>query len=890
MSRQHSRSARRFRPGSEVFQLESILPTNNLLGPASQALGPAREAELSTEWFNLSVLGPDLWSGSNCAEIGHATSRLGWQLPKYRPWHYHADTDENGTGSLAERYEERDSWRDSDDQSRNAFADDVLDGWPSLLGGSLRSRVEWRAAVQGLRPRQDAVEHVLLASTFVSASAQGPVSIGQLLPGVQQAALRNGWSLAPEADVGPPPDNNPPIAEDDFAETAEDTPIEIDVKANDYDPDTDPIFIDSWDVLPAHGTVTQTQDSKLRYTPDHDFYGQDSFNYTVIDPWGVADNAQVTVTVTLVNDETAAFNDAYKFGVMYPLTIPEHVSFPVGLLHNDIDFDRIPDLTVNSWDSTGLQGTVAVYQDGSFDFMPANGFYGLTSFSYNETDGIDVSESATVYLFVVPLEHEPCPTGDPDCGSPPPQAMNDYYALGENEVSVAAEDAVIVNDTGAFIAILDGHPPSGRLTHFDDDGSFNYTPELVPTGQLFGYTIFDMMGRSAPAAVSLYELKMEIYNGQGAANPVADKDRNSVGAFTVTNLNDTDVDGNPDVGDNEVVRNPNNPASQDEVDLMKVVVFRPNDPNDARPVVTIAATYGVEFWAASTKGIHYTWQMDEKIRLYFEPGEASKTIWAELANKSLSLRDMKIAMQYKGEEYSVRATGVWAVQMAAAHDFEPVDSLLSGQQFGDMEDPPKKGLSYFGYVGLVPPSNEFGIRNVMVIQFLVTPNGIGKQPGVRFDVTRQRQYKAWGWMGPYGWQPYDVWAVWPAGDIPNDDSHNWDESRFPTQKNHFYVFDAPGIPSPAHLANQPFSHYVARMNFREFMRVRFDSVRPGTNAMTGGFEDKLDGSRTSEKWEWHMRSYVARQGGYWHRIPCDQEETDQNDVAPGLIDLDAPMP
>lgn len=91
------------------------------------------------------------------------------------------------------------------------------------------------------------------------------------------------------------PPNQPPVAVDDEVETDHDTPVTIDVLANDSDPDGDTLTVDTVGT-PANGTATHTSD-QVTYTPDPGFAGTDTFTYTVTDGHGGAAQATVTVTV-----------------------------------------------------------------------------------------------------------------------------------------------------------------------------------------------------------------------------------------------------------------------------------------------------------------------------------------------------------------------------------------------------------------------------------------------------------------------------------------------------------------------------------------------------------------------------------------------------------------
>jgi VCBS repeat-containing protein len=98
--------------------------------------------------------------------------------------------------------------------------------------------------------------------------------------------------------------NDPPVAVDDTAETAPDTPVEIPVTDNDYDIDgtidTTTVTIQtdashgSTEVDPVTGVVT--------YTPDPGYEGPDSFTYTVNDNEGASSNI-ATVNITVVSPE-----------------------------------------------------------------------------------------------------------------------------------------------------------------------------------------------------------------------------------------------------------------------------------------------------------------------------------------------------------------------------------------------------------------------------------------------------------------------------------------------------------------------------------------------------------------------------------------------------------
>jgi len=97
------------------------------------------------------------------------------------------------------------------------------------------------------------------------------------------------------------PRTRPPVANNDTAATAINTPVVINVVANDIDSDRD---LDPQSVAiatnPASGGLVNRFDGTVTYTPSAGFFGTDAFAYTVGDRQGAASNvATVTVTVTV---------------------------------------------------------------------------------------------------------------------------------------------------------------------------------------------------------------------------------------------------------------------------------------------------------------------------------------------------------------------------------------------------------------------------------------------------------------------------------------------------------------------------------------------------------------------------------------------------------------
>ncbi|MBX2999576.1 MAG: tandem-95 repeat protein [Caldilineaceae bacterium] len=95
--------------------------------------------------------------------------------------------------------------------------------------------------------------------------------------------------------------NRGPVANHDSATTDEETPVTVDLLANDSDPDGDALSLSALGT-PVYGTVAVSDLlSAAVYTPALDFHGTDTFTYTVSDG-SLNATATVTVTVNAVND------------------------------------------------------------------------------------------------------------------------------------------------------------------------------------------------------------------------------------------------------------------------------------------------------------------------------------------------------------------------------------------------------------------------------------------------------------------------------------------------------------------------------------------------------------------------------------------------------------
>lgn len=170
--------------------------------------------------------------------------------------------------------------------------------------------------------------------------------------------------------------NDPPDAQNDSAATDENTALNVNVLANDTDPDGDALTVsDASD--PAHGTATPDPDGTIRYAPDPGYSGSDSFSYTVSDGEGGADTATVNVTV---RDTTAPAAPAALDLVASSDTGASNTDNVTNNVRPTISGNAEAGSKVSVYDGARLLGTVtANATSGAWSFVPptalANGVH-----------------------------------------------------------------------------------------------------------------------------------------------------------------------------------------------------------------------------------------------------------------------------------------------------------------------------------------------------------------------------------------------------------------------------------------------------------------------------------------------------------------------------------
>ncbi len=251
-----------------------------------------------------------------------------------------------------------------------------------------------------------------------------------------------------------------------------------------------------------------------------------------------------SITLVPTNLDPTASDDSF--------TINEDASLvftPADLLLNDSDPDVGDTLSISSFYTEGLLGSITENVDGTFTFIPDPIVNGLssgesfdTSFSYTVSDGNGETDIGRVDIEIQ--------------GQDDPDAVNDLFEIGKNTTISITADQLTGNDIAIVagdldVVDLDLQNTLGQLS-LNSQGELEYTPQTDFEGEdFFGYTIQDSNGGADNAAVTV-RVSATVVN----TDPVAADDgspdptgfnTNEDTAFTTANVLTNDTDG--DAGD-----------------------------------------------------------------------------------------------------------------------------------------------------------------------------------------------------------------------------------------------------------------------------------------------------------------------------------------------------
>jgi hypothetical protein len=279
--------------------------------------------------------------------------------------------------------------------------------------------------------------------------------------------------------------NRNPDAVADSDSTMENTSVDVQVLDNDSDADGDSLVITSV-TNPANGSVTD-DGTIVTYTPDPNFDGTDSFEYTIDDSFGGSDFAGVEVNVTAVNDPPSVTTPDAQENT-------ETNSASLQIAATDPDGDSL------TYSATGLPADLSIDPNSglisgtvSYDAVEHPAIQDIYEVFVDVDDGVNVPVTVVFDWTVNDLNRSP-------------SAVNDgpFNVIHDTELTMA----VLANDSdpdGDTLTVLEitNHPANGNVV-INGDNTLTYTPDAGFVGDdPFTYTIDDGFGGNDTATVQL---------------------------------------------------------------------------------------------------------------------------------------------------------------------------------------------------------------------------------------------------------------------------------------------------------------------------------------------------------------------------------------------------
>ena len=272
--------------------------------------------------------------------------------------------------------------------------------------------------------------------------------------------------------------NDPPVLDNDSATTLEDTPIIIPVLDGDSDIEG-PLTITS--VTNGANGFVQIIGDEVKYSPNLNYFGDDSFTYTVRDSDDVFATASVSVVVLPVNDPPTVQT------LITDISSAEDTPVDIDLSGIFADVDSIVSL------SSDAPSWLVINPANHLIGIPPTDFNGLVMITVTASDG-EFSISDSFVLDITPVNDAPLATSD------------SYNMVEDNTLSILSpgilENDSDVDSTDLDVILMSG-TSNGALA-LTSDGSLTYTPNLNYYGiDSFTYRAFDGALLSGIATVTI---------------------------------------------------------------------------------------------------------------------------------------------------------------------------------------------------------------------------------------------------------------------------------------------------------------------------------------------------------------------------------------------------
>ena len=304
--------------------------------------------------------------------------------------------------------------------------------------------------------------------------------------------------------VNPPVLPAKPVANNDTATTEKNNAVELNVLGNDTGEN---ISIDSV-LAPTYG-VAQILNGKIKYIPNNDFVGSDSFNYTIKDSANQTASAMANINVT---DKTPT---TFPPGFGYKITTDWGSGFNADITLTNlsastsegwsVEFDYPYNIT-QIWNAKIISHSGSHYVIGNVNWNGNVNSNSAVSFGFGGSPGNATEVPGNIKINMGGGEEPALPVA------------NDDSVTVDNGDSITVN--ALDNDTGSGIKISSITDPNNGSATFSEN-NIVYTPDKDFTGNdSLQYTINDSDGNSSSANI-LFNVKASPVISLQANNDIA---------------------------------------------------------------------------------------------------------------------------------------------------------------------------------------------------------------------------------------------------------------------------------------------------------------------------------------------------------------------------------
>lgn len=220
---------------------------------------------------------------------------------------------------------------------------------------------------------------------------------------------------------------------------------------------------------PLNGVAVVNSNGDYTYTPNSNYSGIDSFDYSVTDPVTLESLTRtVTITINEISDLTVTdvITTVSEDVVLYS-TVDTNASTTSG---NTLSFSKATD---------PVNGTVTINADGTFEYTPASNYNGTDTFDFITTDSVTgETQTKPVIITVTAI-------GDLEV-----QAYTN--TMVQDTVLEGTLVGVATTTSGGVLEYSKATDPVNGTVVVSVDGTFTYTPTASYVGEdTFDFTVTD---------------------------------------------------------------------------------------------------------------------------------------------------------------------------------------------------------------------------------------------------------------------------------------------------------------------------------------------------------------------------------------------------------------